>query len=415
VLRSYPHQLSGGMRQRVMIALALARGPKLLIADEPTTALDVSVQAGILRLIERERERLGFAVLFVTHDLGVARSMCDDVAVMRAGRIVEKDTAEAVFERPEHDYTRRLLGSRLTLGTDRTRPVGRPEATVVAAMSEASGADPVDLSSRWETGGLEWAAFAPAEPERRRPPALEMAVVTKSFATGGFGRRGTKQVLHGVDLRVGARESVALVGESGSGKSTILRIAAGLEQADSGDVVIDRRHGEGVQVVFQDAGSSLTPWLSVRSLLLERLGNTVTGAGLDRAGRERTVAEALERVALPSSVLDSRPAELSGGQRQRVAIARAVVVPPSVLFCDEPTSALDVSVASTVLNLLNLLRHDLGLPVLFVTHDLAAARVIADRVDVISEGRIVESVAADALVDTMTSDYGRRLLDAVLA
>jgi len=430
VLRSFPHQLSGGMRQRVMIALALARRPALLIADEPTTALDVSVQAQILELLVRERETLGCAVLFITHDLGVARSVCDEVAVMRNGRIVETGPTEAVLERPSDSYTARLVASRLTLTTDRTRPVGPPEETVVAAMAESLG-EPADLLyRRWDEGSLRWrdfrAAGKPGRSGRRgaagergaggpeRTPALELARVSKTFATGSLGRRSRKPVLHDVDLRVGPRESVALVGESGSGKSTILRIAAGLEQADGGDVVVDRRRGEGVQVIFQDAGSSLTPWLSVRSLLTERLSNTVTGAGLDRAGREAHVRQALERVALPAAVLDVRPGELSGGQRQRVAIARAVVVPPALLLCDEPTSALDVSVACSVLNLLGILRHDLGLPMLFVTHDLAAARVIADRVVVISQGRIVESVPSADLHTAITSDYGRRLLDAVL-
>ncbi|MCE0536410.1 ABC transporter ATP-binding protein [Kineosporia rhizophila] len=425
VLRSFPHQLSGGMRQRVMIALALARRPTLLVADEPTTALDVSVQAQILKLLTREREQLGCGVLFVTHDLGVARSVCDEVAVMHSGKIVEYGRTTKVFERPSVAYTRRLVASRLTLATDRERPVGLPEATVVASMSEALGQGEQgtsELTKSWSDGLLRWSRFgqnrtedvAVASAVGVNSFALELAKVQKSFATGGFGRPTRKAVLHGVDLRVGPRESVALVGESGSGKSTILRIAAGLEQADSGDVVVDRRRGEGVQVIFQDAGASLTPWLTVRSLLLERLGNTRTGAGLDKAGRQEHVRLALERVALPEEVLDARPAQLSGGQRQRVAIARAVVVPPSLLLCDEPTSALDVSVACSVLNLLNLLRHDLGLPMLFVTHDLAAARVIADRVVVISQGRIVESVPSDDLGTAITSDYGRRLLDAVL-
>ncbi|GLY33005.1 ABC transporter ATP-binding protein [Kineosporia sp. NBRC 101731] len=416
VLRSYPHQLSGGMRQRVMIALALARRPSLLIADEPTTALDVSVQAQILKLLSREREQLGCAVLFITHDLGVARAVGDEVAVLRNGKIVEHGNTADTLEKPQNPYTQRLVASRLTLHSDRGRPVGLPEATVVASMAEARGIQDADLERQWAEGSLRWSDFG-AEAEggpRSSAPALELAKVKKSFSTGGFGRRHRKDVLHDVNLRVGTRESVALVGESGSGKSTILRIAAGLEQPDTGDVVVDRRRGEGVQVIFQDAGASLTPWLTVRSLLMERLGNTVTGAGLDRSQREAHLRTALERVALPASVLDAKPAELSGGQRQRVAIARAVVVPPSLLLCDEPTSALDVSVACSVLNLLNLLRHDLGLPMLFVTHDLAAARVIADRVVVISQGAIVESVPADDLGAAITSEYGRRLLHAVL-
>jgi peptide/nickel transport system ATP-binding protein len=416
VLKSYPHQLSGGMRQRVMIALALARRPAVLVADEPTTALDVSVQAQILKLLTREREQLGCAVLFITHDLGVARSVGDEVAVMNSGRIIEKGRTEQVFEHPSASYTARLVASRLTLGTDRGKPVGLPEPMVVASMSEALEEPEADLERRWSGGELRWSDFGKDPGKSVSAPAfaLELAKVDKSFATGGFGRRKRKDVLHDIDLRVGTRESVALVGESGSGKSTILRIAAGLEKPDRGDVVVDRRHGEGVQVIFQDAGASLTPWLTVRSLLLERLGNTATGAALDKAQREEHVRLALERVALPDSVLGVKPGELSGGQRQRVAIARAIVVPPALLLCDEPTSALDVSVACSVLNLLNLLRHDLGLPMLFVTHDLAAARVIADRVVVLSQGRIVESVPSDDLGSSITSEYGRRLLDAVL-
>ncbi|MBZ5739369.1 ATP-binding cassette domain-containing protein [Nocardioides mangrovi] len=416
VLRSYPHQLSGGMRQRVMIAMALARRPAVLVADEPTTALDVSVQAQILSLLRREQDRLGCGLLFVTHDLGVARTMCDDVAVMRHGRIVERGPSAQVFDAPQDEYSRRLVASRLTLDTDRARPVGPPEPTVVASMSEGlAQPEPESLTRRWSAGELTWASFAAPEPERRRPPALELVAVTKSFRTGGLLGSREKQVLHGIDLTVEPRQSVALVGESGSGKSTILRIAAGLEQADGGDVVIDDRGGAGVQVVPQDAGASLTPWRTVEQLLLERLGNTPEGTGLTDAERSARIRLALERVALdPDQVLRRKAGQLSGGQRQRVAIARAVVVPPALLLCDEPTSALDVSVACTVLNLLNLLRQQLGLSILFVTHDLAAARVIADRVDVISDGRIVERVDAGDLSDSMTSAYGRRLLDAVL-
>jgi peptide/nickel transport system ATP-binding protein len=417
VAKSYPHQLSGGMRQRVMIALALARRPALLVADEPTTALDVSVQAQILKLLTREREQLGCGVLFITHDLGVARAVGDEVAVMNSGRIIEKGRTAEVFEQPSESYTARLVASRLTLGTDRGKPVGLPDPMVIASMGEVLEIGETELERRWSAGELRWSDFGKRleSPLRATGLALELAKVDKSFTTGGFGRGKRKAVLHEVDLRVGTRESVALVGESGSGKSTILRIAAGLERPDRGDVVVDRRRGEGVQVIFQDAGASLTPWLTVRSLLLERLGNTATGTSLGKAQREEHVRVALERVALPESVLDVKPGELSGGQRQRVAIARAIVVPPALLLCDEPTSALDVSIACSVLNLLNLLRHDLGLPMLFVTHDLAAARVIADRVVVISQGRIVESVPAGDLGTAVTSEYGRRLLDAVLS
>ncbi len=437
VLRSYPHQLSGGMRQRVMIALALARRPAVLVADEPTTALDVSVQTQILALLRRERESLGCAVVFVTHDLGVARAMCDDVAVMQRGRVVEHGPASEVFQTPRDPYTLRLMRSRLTLHTDRTRPVGLPDASVTAAMAEVmehTTTTEEDIAARWADGSLLWSDFAPvpdpvlepdvpgAEPvptpvlvKNITRPALSLSEITKSFpvGTGFFGRR--KTVLHDVSLEVGHRESVALVGESGSGKSTILRIAAGLEKPDSGQVTRQGVSGEGAQVVFQDAGASLTPWMTVRELLTERVRHSRRGRQMSGEQTARQVLLTLERVGLDASLLDSRPSQLSGGQRQRVAIARAVVIPPSVLLCDEPTSALDVSVACTVLNLLSVLRQALGISILFVTHDLAAARVMSDRVLVISEGRIVEDVPSADLSEAMTSDYGRRLLDAVLS
>lgn len=270
VLRSYPHQLSGGMRQRVMIALALARGPALLIADEPTTALDVSVQAQILTLLRRERAGLG--MLFITHDLGVARAMCDEVAVLRRGELVERGPAETVFGTPGDAYTQRLVASRLTLDTDRERPVGLPEPTVVAAMTESPTAPP-EVARSWERGELTWDRFDREWTGVQGGHALELADVHKSFRAGGLFGAGRKTVLSGIDLRIARRESVALVGESGSGKSTILRIVAGLERADSGDVYIDRTQGSGVQVVFQDAGSSLTPWRTVGQLLSERLDN----------------------------------------------------------------------------------------------------------------------------------------------
>ncbi|KAA9106045.1 ATP-binding cassette domain-containing protein [Microbacterium rhizomatis] len=415
VLKSYPHQLSGGMRQRVMIALALARRPALLIADEPTTALDVGVQAQILKLLARERDSLGCGVLFITHDLGVARAMCDDIAVMRNGRIIERGTSGQIFDAPSEAYTQRLVASRLTLDVERATPLGLPESSVIASMGEAlreRGLESDSVTERWERGDLKWTDFD--QPSSvAATPALTMRGVSKSFRSGSlFGVR--KQVLDDVELVVPHRQSVALVGESGSGKSTILRIAAGLERPDTGEVSIAGAVGSGVQVVFQDAGVSLTPWLTVSQLLMERLANAPETRSLHHSAHAASVRLALERVALDPSILGARASQLSGGQRQRVAIARAIVVPPTVLLCDEPTSALDVSVACTVLNLLNLLRHELGMSILFVTHDLAAARIIADRVDIISGGRIIESVPAEE-IRAVESEHGRRLLDAVLA
>ncbi len=432
--RSYPHQLSGGMRQRVMIALALARHPALLVADEPTTALDVSVQAGVLALLRKQQRELGCGVLFITHDLGVARAMCDEIAVMRGGRIVELGPAQQVFDEPRDPYTMRLMRSRLTLHSERSGPLGVPEDAMVGSLAEALGTGQEshdDIAQRWQAGTLRWTELRPTDPRavtslpgdptpenplltRVVRPALTFNNVNKTFRVGTGFRKKVNHVLCDVSFEVGYRESVALVGESGTGKSTILRIAAGLETADDGQVGCDGVIGEGAQVVFQDAGASLTPWLTVSQLLTERVRHSRQGQELIPAEAHEQILATLERVGLDAAVLGCRPGQLSGGQRQRVAIARAVVIPPAVLLCDEPTSALDVSVACNVLNLLNLLRHSLGISILFVTHDLAAGRFVADRVLVISGGRIVEQVGAENLQADMVSDYGRKLLDAVL-
>ncbi|WP_084129453.1 ABC transporter ATP-binding protein [Demequina sp. NBRC 110055] len=432
VLKKYPHQLSGGMRQRVMIALALAPGPRLLIADEPTTALDVSVQAEVLSVLRESIEDAGCAVLFVTHDLGVARHMCDDIAVMKDGVVVEAGPAEDVIARPTDAYTRRLMASRITLDTDRARPVGAPEVAVVASMEDVLTQlerPELDVAAAWQSGDLTWDAFAGPTAAvgaatgldhvtlvgHVTRPSLAVNEVNKTYSTRVRGRRVDNHVLKDVSFEIGYREAVALVGESGSGKSTLLRIAGGIETADTGVVNAQGVAGEGTQVIFQDAGASLTPWRTVEELLRERIEHTATGKGKTRAEMRAMALSTLELVGLDESVLAARPTQLSGGQQQRVAIARAVVVPPSVLLCDEPTSALDVSVACSVLNLINLLRHSLGISIMFVTHDLAAARLIADRVLVMTGGEIVETVPAERLAQDITTDYGRRLVDAVLA
>ncbi|WP_062135633.1 ATP-binding cassette domain-containing protein [Demequina aestuarii] len=432
VLKKYPHQLSGGMRQRVMIALALARGPKLLVADEPTTALDVSVQAEVLSVLREAAMDAGCAVLFVTHDLGVARHMCDHIAVMHEGRIVEQGATDQILSHPREAYTRRLMASRITLASDRTRPVGLPEEAVMASMTDAlalRGEPSEGVADRWVAGTLRWDEFigdtaavgaATGATDitlvgQVTRPALAVNNVHKTFTSRAKGRKVANHVLKDVSFEIGYRESVALVGESGSGKSTLLKIAGGIESADEGTVNAQGVAGEGPQVIFQDAGASLTPWRTVEQLLCERIAHTHTGSGMDRDQMRALALRTLELVGLDASALTARPTQLSGGQQQRVAIARAVVVPPSVLLCDEPTSALDVSVACSVLNLINLLRHSLGIAVMFVTHDLAAARLIADRVLVMTKGEIVETVSAERLVDDITTPYGRRLVDAVLA
>jgi len=371
-MASYPHELSGGLRQRVIIALAVAGDPKLVVCDEPTTALDVTVQAQILALLRRMRDELGSSMFFITHDLGVAAEVADRIAVMYQGQIVEiGDTAE-ILERPTNDYTRRLLEARIGLDTPR-RAVARNTALLPA--------DPPSV------GGL----------------SLEGVTKTYSLRTSRW-RHAELHALADVSLDIAPGESVALVGESGSGKSTLLRILAGLEDPTSG--AIRRTTATRPQMVFQDAGESLTPWLTVREILSDPL------RGVSREESEDRVASIIRAVGLAEEIADARPSELSGGQKQRVVIARAVVVPPTTLLCDEPTSALDSPVARSVLWLLGQLRADLDMTMVFVTHDLAVARLVADRIAVMYLGRIVEVLPADA-VRSAAHPYTQALLDSV--
>jgi peptide/nickel transport system ATP-binding protein len=403
---AYPHELSGGLRQRVMIAMAIAGDPALIIADEPTTALDVTVQAQVLRVLAGLRDELGCSILMITHDLGVAAQIADRIAVMYAGEVVEEGPALGVLEAPKHPYTRGLLRARLSLETERGRPLhtGLTAAGVLdpdgaddtaPAVTPAAAGEPVDERTT---------VSAPAPSD----PILRLTELRCEFAVrDARGRRATLAALRGVTLDVQEGESLALVGESGSGKSTLLRAVAGLETRYTGSIEGPPRSD--VQMVFQDAGASLTPWLSTEALLLERL----RGRDLSRAERRERVRQALDRVGLPETTLAAKPSELSGGQRQRVALARATIVPPRILLCDEPTSALDVSLAANVLNLIRDLRRQMGMTVLFVTHDLAVARIVSDRLAVMYLGRLVETGPVEKVIAEPAHPYTRALVAAV--
>jgi peptide/nickel transport system ATP-binding protein len=443
-MRAYPHELSGGLRQRVMIAMAVAGSPSLVIADEPTTALDVTVQAQILQLIGSLRDEFGTSFILVTHDLGVAAQVADRIAVLYGSRLAEVGDAEGVLQHPVHPYTTALLRSRLMLGCDRTRPIvtlpgeppdprahppgcpfgprcdfhtercdaGLPELETVAVPPDATRQV---ACIHWEESGRQTVDHAVAEPWRPvdlgvsggPPPAVLIHDVTKSFPIGSAFNRQSLRALRGVTLEVTKGESLALVGESGCGKSTLLRSIAGLQPIDGGSIEFGR--GARPQMVFQDAGASLTPWLTIGELIGERLRSEP----MTRAERAVRVSEALRQVGLPPEVAESKPLQLSGGQRQRAALARATVIPPDVLLCDEPTSALDVSLAATVLNLIGQLRRDLGVAVIFVTHDLAAARVVADRIAVMYLGRIVEIGESEEICAAPVHPYTQALLAAV--
>lgn len=435
--RAYPHQLSGGQRQRVMLAMAVARRPALLVADEPTTALDVTVQAQVLALLVELRARTGTSVMFITHDLGVAAQVADRVAVMYAGRIVEIGPAADVLERPQHPYTRDLLRSRLALDTDRTRPIQQlrgemPAVTVnvpgcaygprCAHHIQACDADvpPLTCATGTESQAacirlVELGPLAVTSTTSAFPPVADhteqeliLSDVRVGFSVRGWvhGRRRL-QALRGVDLQVARGECVALVGESGCGKSTLLRVVAGLQPHGGGTVSV--RSGGYPQMVFQDAGASLTPWLTAEQLVGERL----RAAGMNAVQRSDRIDEVLRLVGLPASMRRAKAPELSGGQRQRLAFARAIAVTPPVLLADEPTSALDVSLAAMVLNLVGKLRRELDMAVLFVTHDIAAARIVADRIAVMYLGRIVEEGPADEITSDPQHPYTQALLAAV--
>lgn len=436
-MKAYPHELSGGLRQRVMIAMAVAGKPDLVIADEPTTALDVTVQAQVLRLLRELCDELGTSFIVVTHDIAVASQISDRVAVMYGGRLVEAGAMDEVMRAPSHPYTLGLLHSRLDLNLPLGRAIhalpGQPPdprdhprgcAFTPRCAAAADGCSLVlpepkpaathsGVSACLVPGGttaartaLETPAFPPMRELADTKPVLRVNGVDKRFPVrrGMFGS-DSLHALRNVIIDVAPGESIAVVGESGSGKSTLLRVVAGLMKPDGGTV---DREGVSPQVVFQDAGASLTPWLTVGEIVGERLLKTT-----DRAGRRRRVDETLRRVGLPPDLAGVKASSLSGGQRQRVALARAIIAPPGLLLCDEPTSALDASLAASVLNLIQELRRELGMAIMFVTHDLAAARFISDRIAVMYLGQIVELAPTEELITNPRHPYTRALLAAI--
>jgi peptide/nickel transport system ATP-binding protein len=454
-MASFPHELSGGLRQRVMIAMAIAGNPSLVIADEPTTALDVMIQAQVLSLLRSLRDELGCSFLMITHDLGVAAQVADRIAVMYGGRLAELGPSATVLREAAHPYSVALTRSRLSLTSERGKPLltlpgevadpsapppgcpfeprcelAKPECTasppdpvpVAAGHLSACILPPEEVSARLAAAPVPEkfsvsGAITPEKPNfsEGSPPAAATADVVASVhdvaktfrvqrGRGMAGRgRGTIPALRGTGFDLTQGESVAIVGESGSGKSTLLRVIAGLERADRGTV----NQRQKPQMVFQDAGASLTPWLTVGQLLAERLRD------IPKSARGDKVADALTHVGLPPHVSKAKAVQLSGGQRQRVALARATIVPPEVLLCDEPTSALDVSLAAVVLNLIAKLRAELGMSVLFVTHDLSVARVVADRIAVMYLGRLVEIGPAAEIVGSPRHPYTKALVSAV--
>lgn len=387
-MTQYPHELSGGMRQRVMIAMALICRPRILIADEPTTALDVTVQAEILALIRSLQQQTGMAVLFITHDMGVVAEIADRVAVMLKGQIVEQGTAGQVFDTPGHDYTRKLLDA---------APKFRESGTVT-----------------------------PPRPPSEMAPVLSVRHLSTQFPVRSAVLRRHVANLHAVEdvsFDLHPRETVAIIGESGCGKSTLAKTLLRLVPAQQGRAFLNgkdlltlsgeelRQARKDIQMVFQDPYAALDPRMSVRQILSEPL--RIRGLGKTEAASDRAMAAVVDKVGLPDGTLDRYPHQFSGGQRQRICIARALILSPKVLIADEPVSALDVAIQAQILDLLAGLKRTEDMALLFISHDMAVVERVADRILVLYRGTVVEQGPAHAVLSAPAHPYTRRLLEAV--
>jgi len=408
-LAAYPHELSGGQQQRVMIAMALACEPKLLIADEPTTALDVTIQRQVLELIGKLKETRQMSVLFISHDLGVVGEIADHVVVMRHGIVREQGPVADIFSSPKDAYTKALLACRPSLEGNPARLMVIDDH--IAAQGEGAATAPTDVPQ--------------ARPkDASAPVVLEVRSLAKSFwlRTGVFGKREFRAV-RDVNFQLRRGHTLGVVGESGSGKTTMGLTLLRLHEPTAGEVIFDGRNlltltdrerqtmRRRIQVVFQNPYASLNPRFTIGQTLVEPM--QIHAIGADLAEREQRARVLLGKVGLDDRAFGKYPHEFSGGQRQRIAIARALTLEPEVLVLDEAVSALDVSVQAQVLNLLKDLQDELGLAYVFISHDLAVVRFISDEVLVMKDGEVVEQASAAQILAAPQQEYTRRLLSAV--
>ncbi|NJK62613.1 MAG: ABC transporter ATP-binding protein [Synechococcaceae cyanobacterium SM2_3_1] len=432
LLSRYPHQLSGGQQQRVAIALAIACNPSLLIADEPTTALDVTVQAEILGLLRRLQQQRSMALIFITHDLGVVAEIADQVLVMYQGKPVEQGLVQQLFQSPQHPYTQGLLACRPVLDR-RLRRLPTVEEFIQAVAtssqqnlsSQAGGIHPVQAKLR-----LEEVTRTEVEERlhhlRSQSPLLQVRHLSTVFPIRGGPLRqkvGEIRAVDHVSFDLYPGETLGLVGESGSGKSTLGRTILRLLPAQSGEIIYDgddllglrperlRRLRRELQLIFQDPFSSLDPRMTVGETVIEPM--ILHGLGKNSQERWQKATELFQKVGLDPNSLERLPHEFSGGQRQRICIARALAAQPRLIICDEAVSSLDVSVQAQVLNLLKQLQADLQLSYLFISHDLSVVKFMSDRMMVMRQGRIEEMAPADQIYSDPQTDYTRQLIAAI--
>jgi len=407
---SYPHQISGGQMQRVVIAMAIACKPKLLIADEPTTALDVTVQKEILQLLKDLQKQTGMSMLFISHDLALVCELADRVLVMYKGDIVEKGTVKEIFEAPKKPYTKALLGSRPTLDV-------RYKVLPTIASIKDNSFIPQSITSQQR-----------AKKHQKiytKTPLLRVENVAKSYFSkvGGFGEKQEVKAVNGISFEVFEGETLGLVGESGCGKSTLGKVILQLEKATKGSIFYKgkeitslkskdlRSLRKDIQLIFQDPYSSLHPRKIIGQAIIEPM--EVHGIGNSNKQRKAKAIELLSRVGLGASYFNRYPHELSGGQRQRVGIARTIAMEPKLVICDESVSALDISVQAQVLNLLNELKEDFGFTYIFISHDLAVVKYMADQLLVMNMGAIEEIGDADEIYANPVKQYTKKLIDSI--
>jgi peptide/nickel transport system ATP-binding protein len=410
IYKAYPHEISGGQKQRVMIAMAIACKPKLLIADEPTTALDVTVQKEILELLKHIQKETEMSVLFISHDLSLVSELADKVLVMYQGEIVEQDLTENIFKSPKHNYTKALIGA---------RPSTEFRLKQLPTISD------------FMAGTVETTIISDSDRKRNheklyaQQPLLEVIDLEKTYLskTGWFSKEKPFRAVDGVSFKVYPGETVGLVGESGCGKSSLGNVILQLDKATSGQILYKgndisnlgrsemRQLRKDIQIIFQDPFASLNPRLTVGNAIIEPM--TVHGIGTSVSDRRSKVIEILEKVGLDTSAYDRYPHEFSGGQRQRIGIARTIALEPQLIVCDESVSALDISVQAQVLNLLNDLKEQFGFTYIFISHDLAVVKYMADQLLVMNKGKIEEIGDADKLYESPEKAYTKKLIHAI--